>query len=76
MATKSGSGARLDVYSVREFEGSNGQALKSWTRVGVAFAHKDTPGFNIELHALPLDGRLVALLPKEAEARASQSPPG
>jgi hypothetical protein len=70
---KSNSGAHLNVYSVREFESASGQK-KSWTKVGVAFPHKDTPGFNVELHALPLDGHLVALLPSEDERSASGGP--
>ena len=64
---KSSSAAHLHVYTVREFENAAGEKAKSWTRVGVAFPHKDKPGFNLELQALPLDGRLVALLPREAE---------
>lgn len=29
-----------------------------WTRVGSAWAHGDGKGFNIQLDALPLDGRI------------------
>ena len=59
--------SHLNVYSVREFESSTGQKAKSWTKVGVAFPHKEPPGFNVELNLLPLDGRLVALPPAEDE---------
>jgi hypothetical protein len=31
----------------------------SWTRVGVAFAHKDGNGLNVELRAIPVSGKLV-----------------
>ena len=55
----------FNVFTVREFEGSTGQMAKSWTKVGVAFPHREGSGFNLELSALPLDGRLVALLPDE-----------
>ena len=69
MAT-TGNAAHLEVFSVREFEGANGRK-KSWTKVCVAFPHRDKPGFNIELHAFPLDGHLVALLPSEDERSSS-----
>lgn len=57
--------AYFNVFTVREFEAGNGQKAKSWTKVGVAFPHRETPGFNLELNALPLDGHLVALAPDE-----------
>ncbi len=59
----------LNVFTVREFEGSTGQKAKSWTKVGVAFPHREGSGFNLELSALPLDGRLVALIPDEEGER-------
>jgi hypothetical protein len=34
-----------------------------WTKIGAAFPHKEGIGFSIELKAIPLDGRLVALPP-------------
>jgi hypothetical protein len=64
--------AYLNVFSVREFEGASGQKANSWTKVGVAFPHRDTPGFNVELHLLPLDGRLVALPPDDDRAPRAQ----
>jgi hypothetical protein len=63
----SAAAAYFNVFTVREFEASTGQKSKSWTKVGVAFPHRDGTGFNLELSALPLDGRLVALLPNDDE---------
>ncbi|HTT01767.1 MAG TPA: hypothetical protein VMG11_06705 [Steroidobacteraceae bacterium] len=60
--------AYLNVYSVREFESATGQKANSWTKVGVAFPHKEPPGFNLELNALPLSGHLVVLPPSEDDA--------
>ena len=57
----------LNVYCVREFEGSTGEKANSWTKVGVAFPHKEPPGFNVELNAVPLNGHLVALPPADDE---------
>jgi hypothetical protein len=65
--SKSAAAAYFNVFTVREFEGSTGQKAKSWTKVGVAFPHREGPGFNLELSALPLDGRLVALVPNDDE---------
>jgi hypothetical protein len=52
----------LNVFTVEEYE-SNGKPQKRWTKIGAAFPHKEGIGFNIELKAFPLDGRLVALPP-------------
>jgi len=40
-----------------------------WTRIGTAWPHKNGEGFNIELAALPLGGRIV-LMPPKAEQGA------
>ena len=52
----------LNVFTVEEYE-NNGKTGKRWTKIGAAFPHKEGIGFNIELKAFPLDGRLVALPP-------------
>jgi len=56
----------LNVFTVEEFE-SNGKTQKKWTRIGVAFPHKEGLGFSIELKAFPIDGRLVVLPPDTDE---------
>jgi len=61
---------RLYAYTVREFDTADGKKGRAWTRIGVAFPHKDGTGFNIEVHSFPLDGRIV-LFPAELDARAS-----
>lgn len=52
------------VYVV-EGEGENAY----WTKIGSAWTHEDREGFNIQLTALPLTGRLVVRKPKPAEAK-------
>lgn len=37
-----------------------------WTRIGSAWANK-SGGFNIQLDALPIDGKIVLMPPKEEE---------
>jgi hypothetical protein len=58
----------LFAYTVQEYDGPDGKKARSWTRIGVAFPHKDGTGFNVELHSMPLDGRIV-LFPPSDDAR-------
>jgi hypothetical protein len=39
-----------------------------WTRIGAAWPHNSGVGFNIELEALPVDGRLVLIEPNQEAA--------
>lgn len=70
MSTEKSNGASyLNAFTVEEFEANSGKGTKParrWTKIGVAFPHKDGAGFNIELKALPLDGRVI-LLPPDAD---------
>ena len=42
------------AYHVRDREGGKSY----WTRIGVAFPHKDGKGFNIQLEVAPLNGQI------------------
>jgi hypothetical protein len=46
------------AYSVRDYQ-KNGQSESDWTRIGVAWAHRDGDGFDIHLDALPVNGRVA-----------------
>jgi len=59
----------LFAYTVEEYDAGNGKKAKSWTRIGAAFPHKDGPVFNLELRALPVDGRIVLLPPDTGDDR-------
>lgn len=49
------------AYQVR-----NGKESESfWTRIGSAWQHSDGNGFNIQLDAMPLDGRITLRVPSE-----------
>lgn len=51
-------GRRPDMlgYTVRAI----GDGKKSaWSKVAVAWAHKDGKGYNVQMEAVPVDGRLV-----------------
>jgi hypothetical protein len=53
------------AYAVRQ---RNDGEKAVWTAIGVAWPHKKDVGFNIELEAMPLEGRIVLMPPTEAEA--------
>jgi len=52
------------AYTVKD-RGSDKKGI--WTRIGAAWGHK-SGGLTIELEALPLNGKLVLMPPKSAEA--------
>ena len=53
---------RFDVFVVEDYKGKSGEDKASWLRVGVAFPPKDGKGFNAELRAVPVSGKLVLRL--------------
>ena len=59
----------LGVFTVREPVKKDKGERSFWTRIGTAFPHQDGEGFNIRLDALPLDGKLVLLPPKDDSAK-------
>lgn len=44
------------AFNVRE--GKDG-GKGFWTRIGAAWAHADGKGFNLQIEAVPLDGRIT-----------------
>ncbi|MBI3865070.1 MAG: hypothetical protein HY290_24615 [Planctomycetia bacterium] len=51
------------AYQVRNIDGQKG----IWTRIGGAWPHSDGQGFNIQLDALPIDGRISLRIPSEKD---------
>ena len=52
------------AYQVRD----RGEGKKAfWTRIGSAWAHADGNGFNIQLEAVPLDGRITLRVASETK---------
>lgn len=49
-------------HAVYVVEGDGENAY--WTKVGAAWAHEDSDGFNLQLSCLPLSGRLVVRKPR------------
>jgi hypothetical protein len=54
------------THAVYVVEGEGESAY--WTKIGSAWSHSDGDGFNIQLTALPLTGRIVVRKPKQAKA--------
>jgi hypothetical protein len=50
---------RYDVFVVENYADKTGEEKSAWTRIGSAWPHKDGKGFNAELRALPVSGKLV-----------------
>ena len=44
---------------VETYEDDAGAEKSYWTRIGVAFSHKDGNGLNVSLSAIPITGKLV-----------------
>jgi hypothetical protein len=58
--------SKAPTHSVSQVRNINGKSY--WTRIGSAWAHKNGTGFNIQLDAVPLDGRLVvSAIPEKSE---------
>ena len=51
------------AYQVRDREGKKG----FWTRIGSVWPHADGKGFNIQLEALPVDGRISLRIATETK---------
>jgi hypothetical protein len=69
--------SHYNVFVVEEFDAptkeDRNRKAKSWTKVGVAFPHKEGIGFNIQLKAYPVDGKLVVLPPESKEEDGSEA---
>ena len=63
---------RYDVLVVEKYEDHAGAEKANWTRIGVAWPHKDGNGLNVELKAIPVSGKLVIRW-HDAKARTNES---
>ena len=63
---------RYDVLVVEKYEDHEGAAKANWTRIGVAWPHKDGNGLNVELKAIPVSGKLV-IRRHDAKARTNDA---
>jgi hypothetical protein len=63
---------RYDVLVVEKYEDHEGAEKANWTRIGVAWPHKDGNGLNVELKAIPVSGKLV-IRRHDAKARTNDA---
>jgi hypothetical protein len=63
----------MNVFTVEDYELSDGKKRQTWIKIGTAFPHKDGVGFNIDLRAFPRDGRLV-VLPRREDKPDTEAP--
>jgi hypothetical protein len=63
---------RYDVLVVEKYEDEAGAEKSNWTRIGVAFPHKDGNGLNVELKAMPVSGKLV-IRPHDGKVCANEA---
>jgi hypothetical protein len=69
--TQKTSPTMLVAYQVTE-RGEGKKKQSYFNRIGIAFPHQNGKGgFNIQLNAIPLDGKIVLLTPREKEEEAS-----
>lgn len=54
----------FDAYVV---DGDGKEAF--WSKIGAAWAHDDCKGYNIQLTAIPVNGRIALRLPREKSAQ-------
>jgi len=54
------------AYHVRDGKNDKGY----FSRIGVAFAHKDGNGFNLLIETIPLDGKITLRVPTEKSEQA------
>jgi hypothetical protein len=57
---------KAPTYVAYQVRGANQKGF--FTRIGAAWPNKDGKGFNIQLDAVPLDGRITLRLASETKA--------
>ena len=58
MSKKPTFATRFDVFVVEDYV-KDGEEKTNWIRIGVGFENKDGKGFNLQLSAVPVSGKLV-----------------
>ena len=48
-----------DAFTVKEYTNRSGEEKMVWTKIGRAWAHKNGGGYNLNIDALPVDGKIV-----------------
>lgn len=61
------------AYDAFVVDGDGNEAF--WTKVGAAWPHDDGQGFNLQLTALPITGRVALRVPKLREEKPATKVP-
>ena len=61
-------GPALVAFHVREAKDGKGKGF--WTRIGAAWPHEDGEGFNVQIDAMPINGKIVLRTPKADEGQS------
>lgn len=59
----------FDAYVV---DGDGKEAF--WSKIGAAWPHEDLKGYNVQLTAIPVNGRIALRLPREKSGQADDKP--
>lgn len=60
------------AYVVKQFKDKDGEDKSRWLEIGSVWAHRDGKGFDVNLEALPVEGRIV-IRPDEPKPAAPVS---
>lgn len=66
MAAKSKTGSKMPSHEAFVVTGEGDASF--WTKIGAAWPHDDGKGFNVDLIAIPVSGRLVIRVRKESKS--------
>ncbi len=62
------------AHIVRKFTGKDGMERSQWIDVGSVWTHKDGKGYDVNLIALPIDGRLVIRVDEPKPVTQTEEP--
>lgn len=56
------------THHVYQVQNRDGDKSAIWTKIGAAWPHSDGKGFNVQLSALPVDGRITLRVASEQKS--------
>jgi hypothetical protein len=60
------------AYTARTYKDADGKDKKRWHEIGAAWPTKSGNGFNVTLHALPMDGQFSLFVPSDKPAESAE----
>ena len=61
------------AFTVKSFKGRDGEDKSRWLEIGSVWTHKDGKGFDVQLEALPTDGRIILRLDEPKPANGTEA---